>query len=441
LGNNSKNLKVDTELTRFLFKGTLGSFLIKIITGFLTLTTSVVLARTLGPKEYGLYSYAITVAAFLTIFATFGLPDFLTRQVSIYQTNGDFLYVKRLFRWSFIVVLIGTTILFSVPFIISFLNVPLPDSLSFELFVFALVAVPLMSLLAVLSSVLRGLKLVLLAQMANGIIRPLVLLILVIVLFLIFEGGANAKTAIVCQLISLLIAFVVCFFFVINATKEKNTNNCNLGDKRWLLDLLPFFLIGLLQIINSRVDILVLGFFRESTSVGNYQVSLRLAELVSFILISVNGVFAPVVAELKTKNDLVMLQKMVTKSVRWVTCLALPLCLALFVFSTEILEFLFGSEYVAGDNALRIFVVGQFVNCLMGSVALLLNMSGHQSDTLRVTGLSAIINISLSLLLVPMYGINGAAIASVVSLVVWNVLLSFLATMRLGIHTTPLGKV
>lgn len=103
-----------------------------------------------------------------------------------------------------------------------------------------------------------------------------------------------------------------------------------------------------------------------------------------------------------------------------VIALSLPVALGLIVFGKPILATVFGPEYAAGALALAILCVGQLLNAGFGSVGNILNMTGHERDTVLGVAIGAISNVALNLLLIPPLGIDGAAIAIAMSLLIWN---------------------
>src|SRR5690606_30839011 len=99
--------------------------------------------------------------------------------------------------------------------------------------------------------------------------------------------------------------------------------------------------------------------------------------------------------------------------------LSLPIILFVLAFSDDILR-LFGDNYVASNTALIIMVLTQGICILFGSVTVYLNMTGKQKIFQNILLISALINFLLNRLLIPEFGMNGAAIAFGVSLFFWN---------------------
>ena len=97
---------------------------------------------------------------------------------------------------------------------------------------------------------------------------------------------------------------------------------------------------------------------------------------------------------------------------------------------------LFGPEFTRGYWALAILTVGQLVNASVGSVGFLMSMTGHQREAARVFAGAAVLNVVLNASLIPLWGINGAAIATATTTIIWNVALALYVWRRLGVRAT-----
>ena len=95
-------------------------------------------------------------------------------------------------------------------------------------------------------------------------------------------------------------------------------------------------------------------------------------------------------------------------------------------------------DFVEAYPVLVVLVIGQLLSALIGPVNLLLTMTEYQTDSVWVTGISAAINLPLTVILVLSYGVIGAALATAISLIGTNLLLAILVWKRLGIVVLPL---
>ena len=185
----------------------------------------------------------------------------------------------------------------------------------------------------------------------------------------------------------------------------------------------------------------MLAALRESESADVYQAAARGAELVAFSLMIVNLTIQPIISRLHASGDLARLQRVVTNGARAALALSLPIALVLVVFAKSILVDIFGPDFARGANCLGILCIAQIASGFVGSVDQILNMTGHERDTAIGMFIGAGTNIMLNAALIPMWDIEGAAIATGLSLVLWKLFLAIRVNRRLGISCTALGRL
>lgn len=211
-------------------------------------------------------------------------------------------------------------------------------------------------------------------------------------------------------------------------------------EREWLRALVPLMLVSAMYTVNSRTDQAMIGAMVGSGAVGIYAAAVRVADVVIFFIVAINAMLGPTVAGLYARRDQEGLQRIVTMTARWIGGLSIPAAVVLYGLSGRILS-LFGPEFPAGAWALRWLCCGQVVNACAGSVALLLTTTGHERDALKGITLGAVVNVAGNAVMIPRYGINGAAVATAFSTVVWNVGLGILVYRRLGINPTMFGRL
>jgi O-antigen/teichoic acid export membrane protein len=195
-----------------------------------------------------------------------------------------------------------------------------------------------------------------------------------------------------------------------------------------------------MQIILGQTDIVMLGAMRGAGDVGIYAASNRLAYLVVYVMMASNVIIAPIIARLSAKGENARLQKILTRAVRTSFLIILPFGLILIVAGREILA-IFGREFMAAQTALAILAVGRLMDVALGNSALVLSMTGHERIVAITFSLISLMNIGLNALLIPRYGLEGAAIASAISLIAAKLVLSAYAIKKAGLHTTVLGAL
>jgi len=428
------------SLRRALVRGGLGSFTLKIADTVLRLAISIVLARALAPEGYGTYAFAFSVMTLLSIPVQLGLPLLLVRQVARYHYHAEWgllrgmlqLANRAVFAIAVVLALIAGTLLWAY-------RASLPAELA-PTFAWTLLLLPLVTLLKLQEATVRGLRRVVAAQVPTLVLFPGLFLV-----FLVMGATWDALSppramSLYCAAAGLALVLAAAIVArslppgLAGATPEYRA-------REWLSSMLPLSLLAGMQILNSNTDLFMLGVLSSSANVGEYRVAVSGANLVVFMLAAVNQVVAPHAARLHSAGDHVRLQRMVTVSARVVLLSSLPAALVFILFGRFILGFVFGPEYTAAYPALAILCVGQLVNATMGSVGILLNMSGHERDTVRGVAVGFAANVVLNAVLIPPFGIVGAATATASATVIWNLLLHRTVWKRLGIQSSALGRV
>jgi O-antigen/teichoic acid export membrane protein len=161
--------------------------------------------------------------------------------------------------------------------------------------------------------------------------------------------------------------------------------------------------------------------FRPEREVGYYSVSVKVASLTIFALEAINTMAAPKFSELFHTGKMDELFHVARKSTRLIFWTTTPILLVLLVLGKPILGFIFGDEFTAAYLSMVFLVLGQFVNAVSGSTGHFMNMTGHQNALKNVILVTAISNVLLSLILIPYFGIEGAAFSAMVSQIFLNV--------------------
>ena len=191
----------------------------------------------------------------------------------------------------------------------------------------------------------------------------------------------------------------------------------------------PMALSAIAYFIMQSIDIIILSIYEGFDQIAYYSVSVKLAMLTTLALMSVNIVIAPRIAEIYENQKMQKLQMLIKHSTRIIFLISICVLSVLFFFSEEILG-LFGQGYVIANNALLFLLAAQFFNAVSGPGAIYLNMTGRQKTLNKILVSALIINISLNFYLIPIQGINGAAIATLASLIIWNTIATVLIYSR-----------
>jgi len=285
-----------------------------------------------------------------------------------------------------------------------------------------------------------GLHRVVMGQFPDLLLRPFMLL--AAVLFVIALFGPPLPAALVLSLYSatMALACAVAFGLLLShRPAEMRAEAAEYRGREWLGASLGLALLSSTAIINTQTGVVLLGAIGTPDAAGLYSIAQRGALLVAFPLAALNAAIGPTAARLWAEHDRPRLQRLVTVGTRGVLLGSVPIAIAFVVFGREIISFLFGSQFVGAAVPLAILSVGQLVNAATGSVGVLLIMTGYQHRATWSMAAGAVLNVVLSLVLMPVYAETGVAIAATVSLIVSNGAMTLAARRKLGIDSTALG--
>ncbi|MGH8624652.1 MAG: polysaccharide biosynthesis C-terminal domain-containing protein, partial [Gammaproteobacteria bacterium] len=173
---------------------------------------------------------------------------------------------------------------------------------------------------------------------------------------------------------------------------------------------------------------------------GIYEAAAKTAMLASLFLTAVSATAAPMIASLHGRGDHASLQGIVTSATRWMWFPSLVIALGLIFLASPILG-LFGPVFAEGRWALRLLALGQLINASTGPVGYLMGLTGYQNLSARVFGITAMVNIVLNATFIPIWGLEGAALATMGTTILWNVWLYILIKKHLGIRSFVFSTV
>ena len=424
-------------LAAHLMRGALGTGGIGLVNKLLSLGIAILLGRTLGAEGYGYYAFAIAAVTLISIPSQLGIPSLTTREIAASHARSEWGLMRgfrrRIFQTASISVIIGGLVIGGGMLAFSD-RIPALDQ---PTFIIALLLLPLFASLSLMGGLLRGLRRVVQGTWPNRLLQPALFLALLLAVM----GGLSPQNAIALNVASCAVGVIATIWLLRRYwPREAAEAEPEYRTRDWLRSLIPFTLLAGINLINQKTDILMLGVFTSASDVGVYNVALQGALLVSFPLTMCNAVLAPNIARLHAQGDHRRMQRLMTTSTLAISAASGTGALVLILFGRELLGGIFGPAFAVGYPALAILAVGQLVNAWAGSVGLFLSMTGHEKDTLKGITVAAILNVTLNAALIPPFGIVGAAIATAISLLIWNFLLVVLVYRRLGLVAGPAGR-
>jgi O-antigen/teichoic acid export membrane protein len=403
------------------------------LSGAMAFALTVLLARFLGSGGYGRYAVAFAWSSLLGVPAILGLNAYLVRGIAVYEVREQWSLMKGLlYRTNQLVLLASTTIA-----ICGTLVAVTSLSPSFRgPFCVAMLLVPITTLTLLRQGAMQAFGRVVSGQIPEYLIRPLLIIAGVVALNLAGRGVLTPTTALAVNVTGVAVAFVIGAWLLRRALPVSlRTVRPEFVTQEWLRASLPMMLISGVWMANNYITIVIVGSVDGSRAAGVYSVVQKSAEVIVILLYATNMPLAPAIARLHTRGDRQGLEHTTEHMARATLLVSAPVAAAFMIFPHIYLN-LFGRSFHTGATALIILAFGQLINAAAGPSGNVLMMTGKERIAVRGVAAGLLANIVLAVVLVPLLGVTGGAIAFASSLVLWNAVLVILARRLVGVNVT-----
>ena len=376
------------------------------------------LARWVGPEFLGIYSIANSIMLISEVFAKMGLETGIMRFISrlnpeldkekINLLIGSSLKMVSVFSLSIMIILIIS----SGTIVDNYFN---GQSLLKPVLIIFAIAIPFNALIQISAFATQGFKRLKYKTIVTQFLNPTILL-----LSMVFCYWFMSKEYTI--MIPILTTGVIGFLFMIIVLKKvSGFKNNQILESKINYELLkfsyPLMFVTILQTLMHWMDILMLGYFTNPLTVGLYHPAARTAGLLQALLLSFLSIYAPLAAQFHSQGDKVKLSNTYQLVNRWLLIFAIPIS-AVFILFPEKVLLLFGSQYLESSQVLVLLTIATFAQAILGAAGPTLSMSGHTKLVLFNSIGTFILNFGLNIWLIPIYGILGAAIATLTSLTI-----------------------
>ncbi|WP_185681075.1 lipopolysaccharide biosynthesis protein [Parvibaculum sedimenti] len=406
---------------------------IRIAGAAIALLSQVLLARWMGAFEYGIFAYVWVWVIILGILAPMGFGTSTLRFVPDYRVNGKWRRLAGILDASWrIVLVLGLAFMAAGLLAVLAFRDELQPYYVLPL-VLAMLCVPGFALGDTLEGTARAFGWVGLAYLPTYIIRPLGIVLVGGIVYLVtgeLSGVAAVAGALAATLATLTGQRLLLSRRIATAIPRAKPIH---HTKYWIAASMPMVLSEGLYLVLLNTDIVLLGYFVNPQEVGIYFAATRIVNLIVFIYFAVAARAVPKFAELHAMNDRAGLQAFVHNIIQWIFWPTLAAA-AIILLGGRFALGLFGQDFSAGFPLLAILMLGFVARASTGPIEYLLNMTGHQNVTSIVYGGAAALNIALNLILVPRFGLMGAASATAIALASASLCLFLIVRRRLGIN-------
>jgi O-antigen/teichoic acid export membrane protein len=425
----------ESSLTRRLAGA---AFLIRVISAAIAFASQILLARWMGGFEFGVYVYTWTWVLLLGGMVDLGLGSAAQRFIPEYTQLRQFDLLRGYLRGSrWLAAGIATGIALIGAAAVTLLAPHIGPETVIPLYL-ACAALPLSGVAQVQSGVARSYNWVNLGLAPVYIQRQLALLGLMALAYAL-GLPTNAVTATLAGVISLW-GVTIGQFLVLN---RRLSGVVDSGAKTyevrsWLATSTPIFIVEAFYLLLTYADVIVVQQYRPANEVAIYYAAVKTMALVAFIYFSVAQTIAHKFAQYHVAGDRTRLVAFLRQSVRLTFWPSLASIVVLLLCGRPLLH-LFGRDFVSGYPLMFVISVGLLARAAVGPAERLLNMLGERRSCALVYAGSFALNVVLCIVLIPRFGLLGAAIASAVALLLESASLFAVAKYRLGLHCLIFG--
>lgn len=404
--------------------------IISLLVGFLS---KIVFIRNTTQTEYGIFSLAFTISSILIVVATLGLDNGSSRYIAYFKGKNEVNNIQKTILYSFVIVFFSSAVIFLITFFLSeYISANIFEYRELTLILKLLsITIPLTVFINMVVAIFRGYSITSIKIYFGDIIRPfsyLMLLILAILLDLSFEGLVYS------YVLSITVTFLLLLLYCVNVIKKKReiiklssiTRKKDAADmiKSLIVFSVPLLSTSILLSIMTWTDTLMIGYFRLPEEIALYNAAYTIASLLSVIINSLGFIYLPVIAELYGKNDIKELKNAYNTTTKLCFTFTYPLFFGIIIFPEIILNTFFGTAYTNAAIPLQILASGFIFNSYFGLNYHTLITIGKSKFLMYCSLIGATLNIILNILLIPTMGIVGAALASISSFLLIEILMT-----------------
>ena len=385
------------------------------------------LARMLPVSQVGQYFLMVTIISLVGLAAVVGLDYGVIRFVALYTGEGKLVLARKILATGLLAgvpvgLIFAAAVAWQAPFISNHFLGSANGAVS-AIRIFAL-AIPLLVAARLFNATTQGMHKMQYQVYARDMGEQVLKVGFSAVALML---GAGLFGVVWANVAALVLATVLSFYFAWLVLKRKRNHvhgasiarrqqaSLESPSRAMLGYSYPLALSNILTALWLQIDTLMLGLMGATQQVGYYGVALKVSLVGAKIITAFAVVFTPVIADLWNRGKVEELQQLYTTVSRWIFMLSFPLFIIMLLYSDAMMK-IFGKGFIVSSGALVILAVGQLMSASTGAAGIMVLMSGRSKLELMNVSVTLVLDALLCYLLIPRYGVNGAAIANMASL-------------------------
>ena len=381
---------------------------------------NLLLTRTLGTTLYGVYTYGTTLMAVSSVFTNLGTNQSLLRFIPEYE--DDPANQNRIIGLASLTTLVASIVVAAVAFVAApvITDLTLDNPMMTDVIRLFAIALPFRELGETIGMVFQSIEMQGHQMLTSSVGLQVFRLAAIAVAIAL---GATFIGIIAAMVVAWVLAFGFGLLLLFSRTSFRPTFGKSSKDE--LVEFydfsVPLTLTQAGSVLQSRVDILMVGFFLSGSAVGIYNVAAVLSRFLSMPLTGFSQLFPPIASGLYARGEIAELESMYSQITRWSFTLSLLPSIAVMIYADEALS-IFGEEFAAGSGVLILFVLAQLTNAGVGPSGYVLMMTNHQYLSMIDEWGLGVSNVVFNYFFITNFGIIGAALATAGTSAVINLL-------------------
>ncbi len=409
---------------------------------FVNLFVHGLIARVLTKEEFGNFSYALSLVMMISVFITLGIDRAVPRFVAMYDERREWGHLAGTLIIQLATVL--TLGLFAIIGVIGFQSwlteVAIDDGKVTAVLVVLVFLAPIQALDQVAVAMFAVYAKPSAIFFRRYLLTP-VMRIAVVLLMIASDGGPRflALGYVVTGLVGVILYGLLLWPMLRRQDLVANVRSTGLT-LPWRAVLgysIPLMASDLMIAALHTSDVVLLGRYRGAEAVAAYRVVLPAAKLNQFVMTSFALLYVPVISRMLERGDRNGVTETYYRTAAWIAVATFPVFGLTFVLSDDLSAALFGEQYRSSGIYLSLLAVGYYFNAALGFNGLTVKTAGRVRYTIVISLLAVVTNIGLNIILIPRHGALGAAIATLVTLIVHNLLKQLGLRLGTGVPLYP----
>lgn len=428
-------LKFNTKSSdsKDLIIGSSTTFLITIAGMIAGYILTLFISRIYGAEGIGIFNLSYNIMSFIGMFCMLGMNISILRFVGEYINKKEIQKLPNLYV-QMLKIILPLSLLFSIILFFSstfISNEILKNNIYENPIKIIAIVLPFFVLLEITIEFIRGTNKLIISETLRSLTRPL---LNILFLLIVSYNLTNLFLPLYGLGISIFISSILGIFYIFRNFSFSQLSNITILSKKDLIFIsLPMMGTSIISFFIASISLYTLQYYSSIANVGIFSVCLKISLIVGLVLTVTNTVMAPKFAGLYWSEEKNKLQELVNKSNKLNLYLSGFLSLIMIALANYIL-LMFGKDFSAGENILIILCIAQFFNVATGSAGVMLNMCGFQKEARNIIFYSLIVSLVLHFILVPLYNLEGAAIAFLLTTVFFRTYNVYTAKKLLNIN-------